>query len=80
MSTLSEHTGNGNPPATSLHVEDIKEQIDDLLQHFDVLPSRFDRILFKYTYVFLIGNFFLQELTGSVLSNLPSTIYFASEH
>jgi hypothetical protein len=43
MSTLSEHTGNGNPTATSLQREDTKEQIDGVLQHFDVLPSRFDR-------------------------------------
>src|SRR5205823_6393064 len=64
MSTLSEHTGNGNPIETRLHAEDTKEQIDSLLQHFDVLPSRFDRFLFKYIYVFLIGNFFLQELLG----------------
>ncbi len=59
MSTLGEHTENENPTVTSLKREDTKEQIDGLLQHFDVLPSRFDRFLFKYIYVFLIGLFFL---------------------
>jgi hypothetical protein len=62
MSTLGEHTENENPTVTSLKRGDTKEQIDSLLQHFDVLPSRFDRFLFKYIYVFLIGNFFLGEL------------------
>src|SRR6266566_9204528 len=62
MSTLSEHTGNGTPTETSLQRGDTKDKIDDLLQHFDVLPSRFDRFLFKYIYVLLIGNFFLGEL------------------
>jgi len=57
MSTLSEHTGNGNPPATRLQREDTKAQLDGVLQHFDVLPSRFDQFLFKYIYVFLIGLF-----------------------
>ena len=31
MSTLSEHTGNGAPTATSLQREDTKEQIDGIL-------------------------------------------------
>ena len=61
MSTLGEHTENENPTVTSLKREDTKEQIDGLLQHFDVLPSRFDRFLFKYIYVFLIGLFFPSE-------------------
>jgi hypothetical protein len=52
MSTLSKHTGNGNPTATSLQPKDTKEQIDGVLQRFDVLPSRFDRFLFKYIYVY----------------------------
>jgi hypothetical protein len=62
MSTLSEHTGNGKPPETRRQREGTKEQLDDLLQHFDVLPSRVDRFLFKYIYVYLISLFFLAEL------------------
>jgi hypothetical protein len=46
MSTLGEHTGDGNPIVTSLQREDAKEQIDGLLQHFDVLPSTLDRFIF----------------------------------
>ena len=61
MSTLSEHTGNGNPPATSLQQVVTKEQLDGVLQHFDVLPSGFDRFLFKYIYVYLIGLLFLAQ-------------------
>jgi hypothetical protein len=62
MSALGKHTGNENPTVTSLKRGDTKEQIDSILQHFDVLPSKFDRFLFKYTYVYLIGLFFLSEL------------------
>jgi hypothetical protein len=62
MSTLSEYTGSGNPPEPSLQLEDSKAQIDGILQHFDVLPSRFDRVIFKYIYVFVIGNYLLSEL------------------
>ena len=62
MSTLGEHKRNGNPTATSLQREDTKEQIDGILQHFDVLPSRFDRVIFKYIYVFVIGTYLLSEL------------------
>jgi len=67
MSTLSEHTGNGNPPATRLRREDTEEQIYDVLQHFDVLPSRFDQFLFKYIYVYLVSLFFLGELLNFLL-------------
>jgi len=62
MSTISEHTGNGNPAETRRQREETKEQLDGLLQHFDVLPSRVDRFLFKYIYVYLISLFFLAEL------------------
>ncbi len=62
MSTLEEHKGNENPTETSLQREDTKEQIESILQHFDVLPSRFDRFIFKYIYVYLLGLFFLNEL------------------
>jgi hypothetical protein len=54
MSTLSEHTGNGTPAETRFHREDAKEQIDSLLKQFDVLPSRFDRFIFRYIYIYLI--------------------------
>ncbi len=62
MSTLNEHTGNGNSPATSRQSKQTKTQIDGVLQQFDVLPSRFDRLLFKYIYVYLLGFFFLAQL------------------
>ncbi len=62
MSTLSEHTGNGNPPATGLQREDTKEQIYGVLLNFDVLSSSFDRVMFKYIYIYLIGLLFLGEL------------------
>src|SRR5260370_39110029 len=62
MSTAGEHKGNGNLTETSLQREDTKAQINGILQHFDVLPSRFDRFIFKYIYVYLIGLFFPSEL------------------
>ncbi len=62
MSTLSEHPGNGNPTATSLPRVQIKEQLDGVLQQFDVLPSRFDRLLLNYIYVYLLGLLFLSQL------------------
>jgi hypothetical protein len=62
MSTLGEHTGNENPTVTSLKRGDTKEQIDGILQHFDVLPAKLDRFVFKYIYVFVIGTYLLYEL------------------
>jgi hypothetical protein len=62
MSTLSEHTGNGNPTETSLQPRGTKEQLDGVLQQFEVLPSRIDRVLFKYIYVYLLGLLFLVQL------------------
>jgi hypothetical protein len=67
MSTSGEHTGNGIPIETSLKREHATQQIDSLLQHFDVLPSRFDRFLFKYISVLLIGDFFLSALLNFVI-------------
>jgi hypothetical protein len=62
MSTLSEQPGNGNPTATSLQRVQIIEQLDGVLQQFDVLPSRFDRLVFQYIYVYLLGLLFLAQL------------------
>ena len=62
MSTLSEHTGNGNPTETSRQREHTTAQIYGILRNFDVLPSRFDRVIFKYIYVYLISLFFLAQL------------------
>jgi hypothetical protein len=62
MSTLSEHQGNGNHAETSLQREDTKEPTDAVLWDLDVLPSPFDRFIFQYIWVILIGNFFLNEL------------------
>ena len=62
MSTLSEQPGNENPTATSLQRVQIKEQLDGVLQQFDVLPSRFDRLMLKYIYVYLLGLLFLAQL------------------
>src|SRR6266480_2788982 len=71
MSTLSEHTGNGNSTETSLQLEDTKEQIYGVLQHFDVLPSSFDRFMFRSISVYLIGLLFGELLTISpIISQL----------
>jgi hypothetical protein len=40
----------------------IKEQLDGVLQQFDVLPSRFDRLVLKYIYIYLLGLLFLAQL------------------
>ena len=62
MSTPGERKGNGTFTETSLQREDTKAQINGILQHFDVLPSRFDRFIFKHIYIYLIGLFFPSEL------------------
>ncbi len=62
MSTLSEHTEDGNSAAISQQLTDTKEQIYGLLQNFDVLPSRFDRCIFNYIYVYVLGLYFLSDL------------------
>src|SRR5437868_2740542 len=61
MSTLSEHTGKGNPIATGRPGEDAKAQMDGILQHFDILPSKLERIIFRYLYAFIIGIYVLSE-------------------
>lgn len=71
MSILSKHTGNGTPTESSLQREETKEQLDSVLQQFDVLPSRFDRFLFKYIYVYMIGLLFLAQLL-TIISLLGS--------
>src|SRR5574340_1127433 len=40
MSSVSEQPGNGNPTATSLQRVQIKEQLDGVLQQFDVVASK----------------------------------------
>jgi hypothetical protein len=62
MSTLSEQPGSGNPTATSPQRVQIKERLDSVLQHFDVLPSRFDRLVFHYIYVYMLGLLVLAQL------------------
>jgi hypothetical protein len=62
MSTLGERKGNGNPIEIILQPEETKAQIDGILRNFDVLPSRFDRFIFKYSSVYLIGLLFPCEL------------------
>jgi hypothetical protein len=54
MRTPGEHKGDEDPTDTSFHQKEIKELIDSLLQSFDVLPPRFDRVLFKYIYVYML--------------------------
>jgi hypothetical protein len=66
MSTLSERTGNGNPTATGRQREETKAQLDGILQQFEVLPSSFDRFLFQYIYVYLLGLFVLGELLSFI--------------
>ncbi len=62
MGTLSEHAGNGNPIESSRQGEETKERMYSVLQQFEVLPTRFDRLLFQYIYVYLLVLFFLAEL------------------
>ena len=69
MSRLSVHTGDGNPPATRLQREDTKERIDGVLRNVDVLPSRFDRFIFKYIYIYLICLFLPSVLLLTTLFN-----------
>lgn len=66
MSTLSKHKGNGTPTESSRQRVHTKEQIDSILQQFDVLPSRFDRFLFKYIYVYMFGLLFLAQLLVTI--------------
>jgi|SRR5579884_1688626 len=61
MGKLSEHTGNGTPTKQALLREETTEHIDGLLQQCDVLSSRFDRAIFKYISVYLLGLLFLSE-------------------
>jgi hypothetical protein len=67
MRTLSEHTGNGSPPATLLRREETKAQIAGVLQQFEVVPSRFDRFLFTYIYVYMLGLLFLAQVLFIIL-------------
>jgi hypothetical protein len=62
MSTLNEDRGNGNPTATRLKPEDTRGQIDGILQHFDVLPTKSNPFMVRYFYIYLIGLFILGEL------------------
>jgi hypothetical protein len=62
MSTLGEHKGNGNLTETSRQPEDTKAQIYGILRSFDVFPSKWDRLIFRYISVSLITLFFLDEL------------------
>ena len=66
MSTLSERTGNGNPTKSSQQREETKAQLEGVFQQFDVLPSRFDRVLFKYIYVYMFGLLFLAQLLNII--------------
>ncbi len=66
MSTLSEHTGNGYPIESSRQREKTKERMYSVLQQFDVLPTSFDRVLFKYIYVYLLSLFVLGELLNII--------------
>lgn len=70
MSTFSEHTENENPKETRLQREDTIVQMYVVLKHFDLLPSKLDRLIFKYNYVYLISLLFLAELLTLLL--LPS--------
>jgi hypothetical protein len=66
MGTLSEYTGNGNSTESTRQREETKEQLDGVLQQFDVLPSRFDRLLFQYIYVYMFGLLFLAQLLNII--------------
>jgi hypothetical protein len=61
MGTMGEYKGNGNLTETSLPRENTKAQIDDILQRFDALPSKLNRFIFRYIYIFMIGIYLLSE-------------------
>lgn len=62
MSTLSDHQANGIPKVANPQSADATAQIDEVLLHFDVLPSKVDKYIFKYAYFYLIGLFLLNQL------------------
>src|SRR5579864_8348197 len=62
MSTLGEQHENGNLMETGQQPEETKAPMNGIFQHFDVLPSSFDRSIFKYIYIYLIGLFVPSEL------------------
>ena len=72
MGTLSEYTGNGHPTASSRQSEETKAQLESTLQQFEILPTRFDRVLFQYLSVYVLGLF--------VLGDLPLIIYYLIEN
>ncbi len=73
MGTLSEQTGNGNPIESSRQREETKERLYSVLQQFEVLPTSFDHILFKYIYVYLLSLFFLAEVLLIIDSLIRNT-------
>lgn len=73
MGTLGEYQGNRNLTDTSLPPEDLKAQIAGILQHFDVLPSKSNRVIFRYIYVWMIGLYLLSEFLFIPLVFLQGT-------
>jgi hypothetical protein len=61
MGTLGEYQEKRNLTDTSLPPEDTKAQIAGILQHFDVLPSQSNRVIFRYIYVCMIGLYLLSD-------------------
>jgi hypothetical protein len=58
MSAMDEYEGNGNLTETSLQLENTIDQIYNVLQSFEVLPTKFDRFIFNHIYIFLLGLLF----------------------
>ena len=74
MGRLREYTGNANPPAASRQREEIKAQLDGVLQQFDVVASPFDRLLFKYICVYMLSLLVLAQVL-LILSLLSSNTH-----
>jgi hypothetical protein len=62
MSALNGHPGDENPAELSQRKADTKERIYAILQDFEVLPSRFERYIFKHIYIYVLGLYFVAEL------------------
>jgi hypothetical protein len=66
MSIQNEHPAKGNATDSSLLSEDSAATIHKVLQDFDVLPSKVEKHIFKYGYLYFIGFYFLFVLQSII--------------
>jgi hypothetical protein len=77
MSAQNEHPENGNATDASPQSEDSAATIQKVLQDFDVLPSKLERHIFKYGYLYFIGFYFLfvlQSIIHLILLNASNQL------